>query len=396
MRFGFASGAEGGKERGGLMKIRVRGMSVPLSLTALFVLNLQPEILHAQATNNAGNLPGTLPATQLSSPVPLAQLPAGVVTNYETSSVTLGNVKLGNVDLFGTLCLPYVVTIYSGPDLLLQAGFENNFYVGPNAGNLKMSGPYNTAIGAYALCANASGVANTANGYGALVGNTSGAANVANGFEALGDNTSGSENTANGFAALFANTNGNFNTAVGNRALSLLAGGANNIALGCYAGSAFTGNESSDIDIGSAGVAGENGAIRIGTPGIQTATYLAGTVYAEGVALSSDRNAKENVAAVDAQAVLDKVVALPVSEWNYKSDKNAEHIGPMAQDFHAAFGLDGMDDKHISVVDENGVALAAIQGLNKKLEILSTENEHLKQELDTLEAQLKALSEKKQ
>ena len=43
------------------------------------------------------------------------------------------------------------------------------------------------------------------------------------------------------------------------------------------------------------------------------------------------------------------------------------HLGPMAQDFHSAFGLDGKDDKHISVVDEGGVALAAIQGLNEKL-----------------------------
>ena len=40
----------------------------------------------------------------------------------------------------------------------------------------------------------------------------------------------------------------------------------------------------------------------------------------------------------------------------------------MAQDFHAAFGLNGADDKHISMVDEGGVALAAIQGLNQKVE----------------------------
>jgi hypothetical protein len=39
----------------------------------------------------------------------------------------------------------------------------------------------------------------------------------------------------------------------------------------------------------------------------------------------------------------------------------------MAQDFYAAFGL-GEDDKHITTSDEGGVALAAIQGLNAKLE----------------------------
>jgi hypothetical protein len=57
----------------------------------------------------------------------------------------------------------------------------------------------------------------------------------------------------------------------------------------------------------------------------------------------------------------------------------------MAQDFQAAFGLDGADDKHISVVDEGGVALAAIQGLNQKLEETRAENEELKQRLEALE-----------
>ena len=46
---------------------------------------------------------------------------------------------------------------------------------------------------------------------------------------------------------------------------------------------------------------------------------------------------------------------------------SVRHVGPMAQDFHAAFGLGG-DDKHINTVDADGVALAAIQGLNQKVE----------------------------
>ena len=62
-----------------------------------------------------------------------------------------------------------------------------------------------------------------------------------------------------------------------------------------------------------------------------------------------------------------------------------KHIGPMAQDFHAAFQLDGADDKHISVVDEGGVALAAIQGLNQKLEEQRAENADLKARLEKLE-----------
>ena len=80
-----------------------------------------------------------------------------------------------------------------------------------------------------------------------------------------------------------------------------------------------------------------------------------------------------------------------MTEWNYKTDKHVEHVGPMAQDFHAAFGLNGADDKHISVVDEGGVALAAIQGLNQKLEEQQAENAQLKEELTELKAEVKSL-----
>jgi hypothetical protein len=81
---------------------------------------------------------------------------------------------------------------------------------------------------------------------------------------------------------------------------------------------------------------------------------------------TSDRNAKEKFTAVSSRAVLDKVAALPISEWNFKNEPETRHIGPMAQDFYVAFSV-GMDDKHIATVDEGGVALAAIQGLNQKL-----------------------------
>jgi hypothetical protein len=66
---------------------------------------------------------------------------------------------------------------------------------------------------------------------------------------------------------------------------------------------------------------------------------------------------------------LRKVVALPLSTWSYLTeDANIRHMGPMAQDFRKAFGL-GYDDKTMNNVDARGVAFAAIQGLNKKLEI---------------------------
>ncbi len=99
---------------------------------------------------------------------------------------------------------------------------------------------------------------------------------------------------------------------------------------------------------------------------------------------ASDRNLKQGFAGVDAQAVLAQVAALPVTTWSYKAQPEQKHLGPVAQDFRAAFGL-GQDDTSISTVDESGVALAAIQGLNRKLEETRAENAKLKQRLDTLE-----------
>jgi len=82
----------------------------------------------------------------------------------------------------------------------------------------------------------------------------------------------------------------------------------------------------------------------------------------------SDRNRKEAFAPVDPRAVLDKVAALPVQTWRYKSqDAGVRHIGPIAQDFRGAFAV-GDSELGISTVDADGVALAAIQGLNQKLE----------------------------
>jgi hypothetical protein len=77
----------------------------------------------------------------------------------------------------------------------------------------------------------------------------------------------------------------------------------------------------------------------------------------------SDRNAKANFSPVDGPALLEKLAAIPILQWNYKTQSPAiRHLGPMAQDFRAAFGL-GDDEKHISTLDESGVALAAIQEL---------------------------------
>jgi len=83
----------------------------------------------------------------------------------------------------------------------------------------------------------------------------------------------------------------------------------------------------------------------------------------------SDRNMKTDIAAVDGDEILNRIAALPISRWSYISEGHIRHIGPMAQDFYAAFGL-GEDDKHITSIDEEGVAYAAIQALQGRLQNL--------------------------
>jgi hypothetical protein len=105
-----------------------------------------------------------------------------------------------------------------------------------------------------------------------------------------------------------------------------------------------------------------------------------------------DRDAKENFREVDTREVLDRVCNLPVTEWNMKAQApSVRHLGPMAQDFHATFGLGGDDDKCICSVDVDGVALAAIQGLNQKVEEKDAELNRLKEQNRALTERLTAI-----
>jgi hypothetical protein len=114
----------------------------------------------------------------------------------------------------------------------------------------------------------------------------------------------------------------------------------------------------------------------------------------------SDENVKDNFQSVDSLFILEQVVQMPITTWNYETqDPSIRHIGPTAQDFSAAFGL-GEDERHISTIDADGVALAAIQGLyqlvqEKDTEIaaLEQENEDLRGQLDDIEARLAALEQ---
>jgi trimeric autotransporter adhesin len=106
----------------------------------------------------------------------------------------------------------------------------------------------------------------------------------------------------------------------------------------------------------------------------------------------SDRSVKTAIRAIDPIAILEQLIATPISSWSYIAQgESIRHIGPMAQDL-ARFGF-GESDTHISTVDADGIALAAIQGLNAKLE---AENAALRDRLQNLEERVARLAEGKE
>jgi hypothetical protein len=107
---------------------------------------------------------------------------------------------------------------------------------------------------------------------------------------------------------------------------------------------------------------------------------------------ASSRALKTGFEAIDVGAVLARVLELPLTRWRYiGSPAEGPHLGPVAEDFHAAFGL-GADGRAISTVDASGVALAAIQGMDRKLldarDALAAENAGLRAELGALQDRL--------
>jgi hypothetical protein len=98
----------------------------------------------------------------------------------------------------------------------------------------------------------------------------------------------------------------------------------------------------------------------------------------------SDRNVKRDIEPVDPNTILESVARMPVSTWSYRSDDpSVRHLGPMAQDFRAAFGL-GDTDRAYDPIDAHGVAFAAIKGLYDQMREQSARIERLERENEAL------------
>jgi hypothetical protein len=267
----------------------------------------------------------------------------------------------------------------------------------------------NTASDSYATVGG--GRSNTASNFAATVGG--GINNTASGsYATVGG---GIDNTASGS---YATVGGGINNTASNFAATV-GGGRDNTAAGDYSfvvgrraknndtnhKGVFLFADSTDADFNST-MANEfaaraNGGFRfVSSSGTCTTT-------GGGWSCTSDRNAKTNFAMVDARQVLLKVSGLPIQTWSFKDNTAIRHMGPMAQDFYAAFGL-GQDDKTISTIDLDGVALASIQGLyhllqekdaeiavlEKQVATLQSRNAAQQAQIDDLEARLAALEKR--
>jgi hypothetical protein len=131
--------------------------------------------------------------------------------------------------------------------------------------------------------------------------------------------------------------------------------------------------------------------VGLDSPGTEMSVFKNGDMVIGGLLTeNSDVNAKRDFEPLDAREVLAKIVDLEVLEWSYIDAPNQRHIGPMAQDFYAAFGL-GRDHKHIATLDTSGVALAGIQALAEDNAAIRSQNEALLQQNTELSERLAAL-----
>jgi len=108
------------------------------------------------------------------------------------------------------------------------------------------------------------------------------------------------------------------------------------------------------------------------------------TVAVPSWTCASSRTLKENYLAVDGEDVLARIRTLPVTTWNMiGGDRTVRHLGPVAEDFYAAFGL-GLGETTIGLGDIDGVNLAAAKALEAR-------TRELRRELDARTAEVAAL-----
>jgi hypothetical protein len=251
------------------------------------------------------------------------------------------------------------------------------------------SGPHSTATG---HLTDAIGDASTAMGF-----NTT--------ASGLHSTATGSLTTASG---VYSTAMGSLTTASGPNSTaigtSLSAAGQGSVVMGVRAAASATANGSFVFGDRSTGTTGQ--IITSISPNQFLVRAVGGVAFftssdqTDGLQLAaggsqwltvSDVNRKHAFASLDGESVLDELSRMPVMSWSYKSqDAAIRHVGPTAQDFHAAFGL-GEDPLRIGTLDADGIALAGVKALEARTRALRDEYGALKEALADLRRELAEL-----
>jgi hypothetical protein len=286
---------------------------------------------------------------------------------------------------------------------------ENNTAVGYGALVENTVGTSNSAFGIYSMDANVTGYDNSAFGRHSLQDNVSGIGNTSLGVESMYLSINGSENTSVGYRNMYNNSSGFANTSVGTGALATNTTGSGLTALGAGADVASNALVNAtvigrDARVGSSNtMAFGNGSVTKWAFGLPTTAHAlqvgSNATNGNGAYLTvggswtnaSSRQFKEDVEIVSGEEILRKLRELEVPRWRYRGTTET-HIGPIAEPFHALFGLgDGRDSSHISTVDASGVALRAVQALMDRLERSERQRETLEARLSELEQMVEKL-----
>jgi len=282
---------------------------------------------------------------------------------------------------------------------------DRNCLFGKDAGVDIRNEQDNSIFGAYA------GLKNTADKnsfYGAYSGtnNTNGTSNSFFGYESGSQNTEGGSNSFFGHGSGKSKTTGSGNTYVGSEAAGNLQIGSNNTIIGFKAGNDFLGGDN-NILIGAG--AGDIAFAYNDKLYIHNSTSDTPLIYGDfsnqemivngtlevtgGTAAVSSRASKQGFFDLDESDVLSKISQMNIQEWSYINHPDQRHVGPVAEDFHAAFGL-GKDDKTITTTDMSGVALVAIQALEKENNTLKESLKEMTYLINKMNDRLQKLEEK--
>ncbi|HKO95700.1 MAG TPA: tail fiber domain-containing protein [Pyrinomonadaceae bacterium] len=318
-----------------------------------------------------------------------------------------GNAATPGNFLGTTVNVPLEIRVNNKRVFLIEDSLQAPNIVGGSSTNSVTSGVGGGTIAGGGF-ANMTGNGNTVTGNFGTVGG--GRKNEAANFSTVGG---GFSNTASGANATVSGGNGNTasglgstisggfsNTVTGNT--GTVAGGQNNVAAGALSFAAGTNAHANhngafvwaDLISSASPVFASTAANQFNvraSGGYRFSSEPTGTIGAQifpgatAWSLMSDRNVKENFQPIEGRLILQKLSLIPITEWNLKSqDPSIRHIGPMAQDFYAAFGL-GESDRHISTIDADGITLVSIQALYQMNLEKDKKIEELQQRIEKLE-----------